>query len=169
MLMNWLATIALSTTAYTFSDQGPLPGDAKSNEAALGVHVLSHSSGDHSILLGLDARQDLGSDLLGTRLGIRGEWRPAWSAEPALAASWFFGDTFVSRSRDRQYNGDSLALSLAATFNHVRVFAETRLGSYHEGPGFIFLPRRPGDESAGTRSFCVGFIIPIGTTASPAQ
>jgi hypothetical protein len=122
---------------------------------------MSASALEQLLRIGLDLRQGLGIHY-SAKLGVHIDWQ---MSALRLGASWFFGDTFVNRQRDRQFNGNSSAFSLAYTSRDWRPFAEFSFGRYQEGPGFIFLPRHPGNETVDARSFLIGVEFPLETEA----
>lgn len=158
-------TAAVSRASFDYGGTSLNPGRELVTGIELGVHLMTASAMAQALRVGLDLRQGLGgaSDrLYRAKLGVRLDWN-----EPAfrIGASWFFGDTLVVGRRDRQFNGNSTAVSAALTKGTLRPFVECTFGSYQEGPGFIFLPRRPGDETVETRALLVGIEFPLETAA----
>ena len=169
----WLTpSAAIVRSDFSYGGTSADPSRETASGLELGLHLLSGSNHGQTFLIGLDLRQviaqiDSRSQFFSrvedfeTRLGVRGEWRPNWRHEPAIGASWFFGDTVVMRQRDLQFNGSSVAVFYSRQIQSWRIFGDIRFGSYQEGPGFIFLPRRPGSETFNSQSITVGAEFPF--------
>lgn len=159
--MKWSAGAGLAHNEYSFSDATASSGQATANGIDLSLRANTPvSGGEHTPSIGLELGQFVASRFLATRLGVRLE---SWVLEPAtsLALTWYFGDTFVARDHDRQYNGDSASLSVSHEWNGFRGYIEGRVGSYREGPGFITLARAPGADQSGERGLTIGIITPL--------
>jgi hypothetical protein len=159
--MKWDLGAGLAHNEFSFSDTTAFSGQATANGIDLSLRARTPvNGGEHTPSVGLELGQFIASRFLATRLGVRLE---TWVFEPAtaLAMTWYFGDTFVARDRDRQYNGDSAALSISHDWNGLRGYLEGRIGSYREGPGFITLSRAPGNDQSGGRGLTIGIIAPM--------
>ena len=155
----WLIpSAAVSRSSFTYDEANPRPGEELFTGLDLSLRLMSASAMNQTLRIGLDLRQGLG-EAYSTKLGVHIDWHhPIFR----IGAAWFFGDTLVANRRNRQFNGNSVALSAAAhTSMNWHPYFEYAFGSYHEGPGFIFLPRRPGSEMVETRSFLIGVEFPF--------
>lgn len=167
---NWQFTpgIEVHRTTLKFDEEGPGSGQELASGLSLAARLTTGTNLAKTFSVGLDLRQSFAradgqSDfgILATRLGVRGDWLvfENWH----FGAAWYFGDTIVVRHHDRQYNGTSAAFSLSTQGGGSAVwFVQYSFGSYREGPGFITLSRRPGDESLHQQSVGFGVEFPIG-------
>ncbi len=159
--------VELLRSALSFSEAGAGQGQELASGLSFSLRLISGTNLAETFSVSLDLRQsfarsdgrrDLG--LLATRLGVRGDW--LLSETWWFGATWYFGDTVVVRHHDRQYNGTSTAFSLSMRGAGAAVwFLQFTFGSYQEGPGFIALSRRPGDDGLHLRSLGVGVEFPF--------
>lgn len=134
----------------------------------LGAALMAPSDRDRRFSIGFDFRQAFaradgrtGLDILATKLGIRMELSPKWAKRSSIGAAWFFGDTIVIRHHDRQYNGHTLAVFAVYDAGAMRWLIEASGAVHREGPGFISLSRRAGDETLTSRTLKLAAEFPF--------
>lgn len=166
---NWRIApgIELFRASLSFDESGPGAGQELASGFTIAGRLIAGSNLAKTFSIGLDLRQSFARadgqvdfGILATRLGVRGDWliNDRWH----LGAAWYFGDTVVVRHHDRQYNGTSATFSLSARAAGPAIwYLQYSFGSYQEGPGFITLTRRPGEESLRLQAIGIGVEFPI--------
>lgn len=166
---NWRIApgFELFRAALSFDETGPGAGQELASGLTIGGRLIAGSNLAKTFAIGLDLRQSFaradgqaGFGIFATRLGVRGDWLVSeyWR----VGAAWYFGDTVVVRHHDRQYNGTSASFSLSTRGGGSAVWSlHYSFGSYNEGPGFITLSRRPGEESLRLQTIGIGVEFPI--------
>ena len=94
----WIVpSIAATRMTLDYGGTSSDPGPHGASGALLGVQMIASSNRTRSLLVGLDLRQLLaetdgyrGANILGTKLGVRVEWRPEIRFRPGIGAAYFF-------------------------------------------------------------------------------
>lgn len=164
-------SVDILRSSLSFDDRSLRSGSELASGVVLGLRLVSDTNASKTFAIGFDLRQTFArSDntsslgILATRLGVRGDWLV--NDRFQLGAAWYFGDTIVIRHRDLQYNGSTAAVFFVFGNSQTpRWFLSGSFGGYQEGPGFILLSRRPGNERMEQKSISVGFEYPFSIAA----
>lgn len=158
-------SLSITRTEISFEGSSADPGKSLASGLDLGLSLISATAMQKRLRLGLLARQTFSRteqasmfDLSETRLGLSGDWSISFIGDPRFGLAYYFGDTWTIRSRERQYNGSSFTPSFSFSWKSVRPQIWASFGNYSEGPGFIFLNRKPGDESLTVRMVGIGLL-----------
>ncbi len=160
----WGPAVSAQRLSFNYGGGSLNAGQEYATGTELAFRLYSSSNRTRTLFVGFDLRQMLAEedgtssiDYLGTKLGIRLEYRLPIKFQPSLTGAWFFGDTFINRTRNEQFIGNSGEVSLGFnTSTDFRWFLTFGIGTYNQGSGFIILNRQPGSDSANTQTFGVG-------------